>query len=62
MCWSVSATIGVMAVGAVATVVTVRRRDPPVVPLALGSFTLMEAGSSRASRSWVLVVIRSTRR
>lgn len=43
MCWSISATIGVMAVGAVATAVTFRRRDPAAVPLALGYFTLMEA-------------------
>jgi hypothetical protein len=35
--------MGMIALGAVATVLTVKRRDPPAVPLALGYFTLMEA-------------------
>lgn len=42
MCWSVSATVAMMALGAAAIVVTVKRRDPPAVPLTLGYFTLME--------------------
>lgn len=43
MCWSVAATVGAMALGAVGTAVTLMRREPPAVPLALGYFTLMEA-------------------
>lgn len=43
MCWSASVTAGVMAFGAVATVVALQRRYPPAVPLALGYFTAMEA-------------------
>ena len=43
MCLGVTATTAMVAAGAVATVVTLRRGDPPAFPLALGYFTLMEA-------------------
>lgn len=43
MCWSMGATIAMVAAGSAATVVTVRRGDPPAVPAALAWFTLMEA-------------------
>ncbi|MHA6323659.1 DUF5765 domain-containing protein [Roseivivax sp. CAU 1753] len=43
MCWSVEATVGMIAVGTVATAVTYRRGDPPAFWLTMGYFTLMEA-------------------
>lgn len=42
MCWGVTATLGMTAIGAAATAVTLRRGDAPAIPLALGYFTLME--------------------
>ncbi len=43
MCWSMATTVAMVATGAAATAVTIRRRDPPAIPAALGWFTLMEA-------------------
>jgi len=43
MCLGITATAAMVGVGSVATVVTLRRGDPPAFPLALGYFTLMEA-------------------
>lgn len=43
MCWSVTATAGMIVAGAGATAVTLSRGEPPAVPFALGWFTLMEA-------------------
>ena len=43
MCLGITATTAMVGLGAVATVVTLRRGDPPAFPLALGYFTLMEA-------------------
>ncbi len=43
MCWSASASMGIVALGVVATGVSLRRRDTWPVPLALGYFTFMEA-------------------
>lgn len=43
MCLGMTATTVMVGAGAVATVVTLRRGDPPAFPLALGYFTLMEA-------------------
>ena len=43
MCWSMGATIAMVAVGSAATVVTMRRGEQPAVPAALAWFTLMEA-------------------
>ena len=43
MCWSETASIGMTAIGAAATVVAVRSDRPRVVPVTLAYFTLMEA-------------------
>jgi hypothetical protein len=43
MCWSVTATVAMVGIGAVATGVTLRQGRPPAIPLALGYFTVMEA-------------------
>jgi hypothetical protein len=43
MCLGITATAAMVGAGAVATVVTLRRGDPPAFPFALGYFTLMEA-------------------
>src|SRR6056297_2785129 len=43
MCWSVAATVAMVAAGSVATGVTARRGEPPAIPLTLAFFTLMEA-------------------
>lgn len=43
MCWGMAATAAMVAGGAAATVVTLRRGDPPAFPVTLGYFTLMEA-------------------
>lgn len=43
MCWSIGASVGMVAVGTIALVVTYRRRDSPAVWLTLGFFTIMEA-------------------
>lgn len=42
MCWSMTATAAMVAGGAAATAVTMRRGEAPVVPIAIGYFTLME--------------------
>ena len=43
MCWSEGASIAMVGLGRVATVVTARRGDPGAITLTLGFFTLMEA-------------------
>ena len=43
MCWSVEASVGMVAVGTVASVVTYRRGDAPAIWLTLGYFAIMEA-------------------
>jgi hypothetical protein len=42
MCWSPGVTVAMVAAGAVATGVTLARREPVAIPLTLGYFTLME--------------------
>ena len=42
MCWSVEATVAMVAAGGVATAVSRARRDPPAIWLTLGYFTVME--------------------
>ncbi|WP_209428423.1 DUF5765 domain-containing protein [Pararhodobacter sp. SW119] len=42
MCWSIGATVAMVGLGTAATVVTLRRREAPVIPVTLGFFTLME--------------------
>ena len=43
MCWSMEATLAMVAIGGAATVVTIRRRETPAIPATLAWFTLMEA-------------------
>lgn len=43
MCWSMGATVAMVAAGSAATAVTLRRGAPPAVPATLAWFTLMEA-------------------
>lgn len=43
MCFTLGATVGMVALGGVATTVAVRRDAPPAIPLTLAYFTLMEA-------------------
>jgi hypothetical protein len=43
MCWSMTATVAMVGIGAVATGVTIRQGRAPAIPLALGYFTVMEA-------------------
>ena len=43
MCWNAGVTLAMVGAGAVATVITARRRDPVAIPLTLGYFTIMEA-------------------
>ena len=43
MCWSESASIAMVGLGAAVTTVTVRRGDPAAISFAVGFFTLMEA-------------------
>ena len=43
MCWGQTASLAMVGLGAVATVVTVRRGAPRAIPATLGYFTLMEA-------------------
>jgi len=43
MCWSEAASLGMVGIGAVATGVTMMRREPAAIPVALGYFTVMEA-------------------
>ena len=42
MCWGMTATLGMMAIGTVATGITLHRREAPAIPFTLGYFTLME--------------------
>jgi hypothetical protein len=43
MCWSMGATVAMVGIGSAATAITIRRRDPEVIPATLAYFTLMEA-------------------
>lgn len=43
MCWSEGASVAMVGIGAVATVVTIRRCEPAAIPLTIGFFTVMEA-------------------
>lgn len=43
MCWSEGASMAMVGLGTVATVVTARRGDPGAIPVTLAYFTLMEA-------------------
>lgn len=43
MCWSATASVAMVGLGAAATVITVARGRPSAVPIALGYFTVMEA-------------------
>lgn len=43
MCFSLVASTGMVALGGVATAVTLRRGSPPAIPLTLAWFTVMEA-------------------
>ena len=42
MCWSMGATVAMVAVGSAATVATIHRKEPPAVPATIAYFTLME--------------------
>lgn len=50
MCWSADGFTGMAAQGAVATGVTLLRRDLPAIWLTPGNFALMEALQVRAMR------------
>lgn len=52
MCWSETASLAMVGVGAVATLITVRRGETPAIPLTLGYFTVMEA--LQAGGYWVI--------
>ena len=52
MCWSEGASLAMVGLGTVATVVTVRRGDPGAIPFTIGFFTLMEA--LQVGGYWVL--------
>ncbi|MEJ1161274.1 DUF5765 domain-containing protein [Prosthecomicrobium sp. N25] len=43
MCWSFSASVAMVVAGSAATVVALRRRSRPAIPVAFGYFTIMEA-------------------
>lgn len=43
MCWSATASVAMVGIGAAATVITVARGRPWAVPAALGYFTVMES-------------------
>ncbi|GAA5068771.1 DUF5765 domain-containing protein [Roseibacterium beibuensis] len=43
MCWSEGASLAMVGVGAVATVVTIKRGDPIAIPVTLAFFAAMEA-------------------
>ncbi|GGE45246.1 DUF5765 domain-containing protein [Actibacterium pelagium] len=43
MCWSEGASLAMVGIGTVATVVALRRGEPRAIPAALGYFTFMEA-------------------
>lgn len=42
MCWSASASIAMVAAGAAATAITLRRGEPPAIWATIGFFTVME--------------------
>lgn len=52
MCWSESASVAMVGLGAIATVVTANRSEPRAIPVALGFFTIMEA--LQVGGYWVL--------
>ena len=43
MCWSLTASVGMVAAGTAATAITIYRREPAAISIALGYFTIMEA-------------------
>lgn len=43
MCWSEGASVAMVGLGAVATVITARRGEPKAIPITLAFFTFMEA-------------------
>jgi hypothetical protein len=43
MCWSMEATVGMVALGTVATAVAIRQEQPAAIPASIAWFTLMEA-------------------
>lgn len=43
MCWSATASLAMVGIGGVATIVTFRRGEPKAIWLTIGYFTLMEA-------------------
>ena len=52
MCWSESASVAMVGLGAFATVVTARRGEDTAIPVTLGFFTVMEA--LQVGGYWVL--------
>lgn len=42
MCWSAGASVAMVAAGAVGTVITIRRRETPAIPVTFAYFTAME--------------------
>ena len=58
MCWSESASLAMVTVGSVATLVTATRGERPAIPLVLGYFTVMEA--LQVGGYWVLDDCQST--
>lgn len=52
MCWSEGASVAMVGIGAVATVITARRGEPAAIPMTLGFFTVMEA--LQVGGYWVL--------
>lgn len=43
MCWSMTASVGMAAAGTAATAITIYRKEPAAISIALGYFTIMEA-------------------
>jgi hypothetical protein len=43
MCWSMTASVAMVGLGAAATAVSIKRRDTPAVPATIAYFTFMEA-------------------
>ncbi len=58
MCWSEGASLAMVGVGAVATVVTARRGEPKAIPATLAFFSVMEA--LQVGGYWVIDECTST--
>lgn len=43
MCWSMTASVTMVAAGTAATAITIYRKEPAAISIALGYFTIMEA-------------------